>query len=106
MPGAKWGGWYQGWNVDFANSMCWLMVTVDIAGRLGVISGDKAANLEEFTADDTVVPGAEQFAAVKASSLLSILNAWSNTERQSRVWLGEGLGTISHRTYYYEAMMK
>ena len=107
MPGAKWGGWYQGWGVDFANSMCWLMVTVGIAGRQGVIPGDNTANLEEFTADDTVVPGAEQSAAVKASSLLSILSssrAWSNTERQSRVWLGEGLGTISRRTY--EAMMK
>ena len=84
--------------------MCWLMVTFDIAGRLGVIPGDNAANLEDFMANDTVVPETEKSAVVKASSLLSILNssrAWSNTERQSRVWLG---GTISRRTY--KAMMK
>ena len=72
-----------------------------------MIPGDNTANLEEFTADDTVVPRTKKYAAVKASSLLSILNssrARSNPERQSRVWLGEGLGTISRRTY--EAMMK
>ena len=104
-------GWlYQGWGIDGgANSTCWLMGIVDVAGRLGVIPGENTTNLEEFTADDTVGSATEKekSAAIKASSLLSILNssrAWSHTERHSRVWLGEGLGTISRRTY--EAMMK
>ena len=77
-----------------------------LSGTLGVTPRQKDlpvfdVNMEKEENDKSEV------AAKKAASLLALLNtqsAWGGSTKLTRVWLGEGLGSVSKRTY--DTMMR